>query len=111
MAKTIKTHASRQTKTRRQLTNAGRGRKVARDLPQTLSQAVYLASTNQSRSLVLAANALIGCPVGGWPETVQARQRILDELPLRSQRAYTIEQWVDAVYRVDHTDHYRSALV
>jgi hypothetical protein len=50
---------------------------------------------------------LDGCPVGGWPETQQAMQRLCDELPHRSERTYSVSDVVDALYTVDHADRYR----
>lgn len=76
---------------------------------QTLKQAVHLISTGKSRELSRAAAALLGQPVGGWPETQQAREHLLNELPIRQYRDYTIDQFVAAVYTVDATDHYRAA--
>lgn len=48
---------------------------------------------------------LSGCPTGGWPETKQALLRIADWLP--AQRSYTVYQFVDAVYIVDHACRYQ----
>jgi hypothetical protein len=75
---------------------------------QTLAQAVMLARFGQSKDLARAASALDGCPVGGWPETQQARRAILDDLPVRSLRAYTLDEWISAVYTVDYADRYRT---
>ena len=77
---------------------------------QTLDQAVHLAKSGKSKSLSSAACSLLGKPVGGWPETQQAMRELRDELPLRSQREYTVQQFVDAVYITDSADRYRSRL-
>jgi hypothetical protein len=74
---------------------------------QTLVQAVHLALTGTSRSLARAASALDGCPPGGWPETEQAWCRVRDELPLRRDRSYTIDHFVDAVYSISESERYR----
>lgn len=48
-----------------------------------------------------ALDDLDGKPVGGWPETVQAERRIVDELPLRRYRGYSAGDLIDALYAVD----------
>lgn len=45
---------------------------------------------------------LSGCPEGGWPETRQARQRILESLPYEDRRTYTVDQLIDALYFVNN---------
>lgn len=77
---------------------------------QTLTQAIHLARTGLSRTMARAAHALDGCPIGSWPETEQARRQIRDDLPARSCRRYTVDQFVDAAYRVDAADRYSCAL-
>lgn len=77
---------------------------------QSLACAIRRARSGESRDLARAARALDGCPVGGWPETEQAKRAILNDLPLRSCRSYTVDQWIAAVYRVDSADRYRSTL-
>lgn len=83
-------------------------------MAQTLTQALHLATTGKSAALTRAANYLIGLPEGGWPETMQARERILAELPIRSERSYTLSEWIAAAYRVEEQRNaagiYRSAL-
>jgi len=71
---------------------------------QTLKQAVLLASTGKSRSLARASRALVGKPEGGWGETQQARSDILAELPHRSERTYTLGEFIEAVYYVETYD-------
>ena len=41
-----------------------------------------------------ALNGLVGCPVGGWPETAQARLELVGELPARQDRDYTRDELV-----------------
>ncbi len=78
---------------------------------QTLEQAIHLAKSGKSHELRSAAVALEGLPVGGWGETEQARREgVLGQLPLRSQRSYTIDQFISAVYTVDQADRYRSTV-
>lgn len=72
---------------------------------QTLKQALYLMTSGQSRSLLSAARSLDGKPLGGWGDTEQARRQLRNELPLRSLRAYTVDEFVDAAYTV-HSDRY-----
>lgn len=54
-----------------------------------------------------ARGGLAGCPAGGWPETEQAFRRIADALPLRDMRSYTVQQFVEACYFVDHAGRYQ----
>jgi hypothetical protein len=68
---------------------------------QTLAQAIHLARAGKSRALVRAVHALDGKPPGGWGETMQAWREMVGDLPLRSQRDYTADEFVDAVYGVD----------
>lgn len=75
---------------------------------QTLKQALHLGHFGESRGLALALHALDGCPVGGWGETAQARRQIAEELPRRIDRSYTLDDFVDAAYEVDHADRYRA---
>lgn len=75
---------------------------------QTLKEAVHLAGTGKSRDLARAALALHGKPVGGWGETAQAMRDISEALPLRSLRAYSLEEFIGAVYEVDGSDRYRT---
>lgn len=74
---------------------------------QTLKRALYLARSGQDRELTLAAGALVGCPVGNWGETTQAMQRLREYLPLRQLREYSVDDFIEAAYVVDHADRYR----
>ena len=75
---------------------------------QTLKQAIHLGQSGKSKSLSRAICYLHGCPVGGWPETEQAMMRIADELPFRSDRSYTIDEFVASAYEVDFARRYRT---
>jgi hypothetical protein len=75
---------------------------------QSLNQALYLAFTGKSRSLAGCITELAGKPVGGWAETQQAKRHIRDELPVRSMRAYTLDEFISAAYIVDSSDRYRT---
>jgi len=75
---------------------------------QTLKQAIHLARTGQDRSLARAAHYLDGCPEGGWGETDQAVRQIQDELPLRGERSYTLREFIEAAYSLDHARRYRT---
>lgn len=77
---------------------------------QTLKQALYLIRLEKSPALARAAAYLRNCPVGGWAETAQAKRRILDELPLREARSYSLGEFIETVYKIDHRDYYVSAL-
>jgi len=55
---------------------------------QTIKQALV------AKGIVRALNGLVGCPVGGWPETAQARSVLRDELPARRDRDYTREELI-----------------
>jgi hypothetical protein len=74
---------------------------------QTLRQATLLIASGDI-ALIRAAHALDGCPIGGWAETQQARRRMLEELPSRAARSYTLTEFTDAVYTVDTADRYRA---
>jgi hypothetical protein len=69
---------------------------------RTLQQAVL---AYQRGELI---GGLAGCPEGGWGDTQQARQQLLEQLPLRQLRSYTLEQLIDAVYYVDSCGKYRA---
>lgn len=75
---------------------------------QTLKQAIHLAQSGKSRELRSAALELDGKPQGGWPETEQARRAVREALPLRSQRDYTLGEFIEAVYEIDSSDRYRA---
>jgi hypothetical protein len=69
---------------------------------QTLKQAI----TTAERMGALRCG-LGGCPQGGWPETRQAMERIEDCLPRREMRTYALQDFVDALYTVDHAGRYQ----
>lgn len=77
---------------------------------QTLKQAIYLATSGESRPMQSAARALDGKPVGGWPDTQQARREVRNALPVPGARSYTVDQFVSALYTVDSLDRYRSTV-
>lgn len=78
-------------------------------MKQTLKQAMYLAETGKSRGLRRAALALDGLPDGGWPETQQAYGYIREELPFRHDRAYTLDEFIEAAYEL--IEHHNAASV
>lgn len=55
-----------------------------------------------------AARALDGAPVGGWGETEQGRHEVAEALPQEAGRDFSIGEFVDAMYYVDHADRYRA---
>lgn len=73
---------------------------------QSLKQALRLTRI-PGTDMARAAHALDGCPVGGWGETDQAYRRIREYLPRRSERDYSLDEFVDAAYTIDHADRYR----
>lgn len=79
-------------------------------MKQSLAQAKHLVASRKSRAFGRAASYLDGLPVGGWGETEQAMRQIVEELPHRSERAYTVTEFVSAVYTVDTACRYRRAL-
>lgn len=74
---------------------------------QTLKKAIALTNI-PATDMARAACVLDGCPVGGWPETNQAMQRIREYLPQRSDRNYSLGSFVEAVYCVDFSGRYRT---
>jgi hypothetical protein len=78
---------------------------VTRNVLQSLTQAVYLATSGASAALGRAALLLDGLPVGGWAETRQATLELTNYLPHRRDRSYTVGHFVSACYE-DH-DTYR----
>ena len=76
---------------------------------QNLKQALSLAMSG-TRPYSYAATALAGCPEGGWPETEQARRQIVEYLPARSERSYTVSEFIAAAYTLDHTQRYQTAI-
>lgn len=75
---------------------------------QSLEEAVKLAESKGSRPLARAAYAMVGLPMGGWPDTRQARLSVREDLPVQSLRSYSTGEFVAAVYYVDQLDRYRS---
>lgn len=67
---------------------------------QTLVQAVYLATSGKSRELRSAACCLIGTMPGSG-ERAQAHRQMVSLLPVRRLRAYTAEQFLESVCRMD----------
>jgi hypothetical protein len=65
---------------------------------------MLLITSGKSTSLLRAAYALDGCPVGEWPQTSQARRQMIDLLPARHGRAYTADEFADAVLDVGEGD-------
>lgn len=72
---------------------------------QSLAQAIRLVRSGRGLHGVTRCG-LAGCPVGGWPETVQAISRMDDELPFRAERSYTVYDLIEALYEEDHTGRY-----
>jgi hypothetical protein len=65
-----------------------------------------IAAALRDRQIVRALNGLVGCPVGGWAETAQAERRLVDELPRKAARTYSINELIDAALVADHADRY-----
>lgn len=67
---------------------------------QSLKQALRLIRSGRGLCDV-TRSGLAGCPVGGWAETAQARSRMIDALPVRSARAYSVDDIITALYAED----------
>jgi len=70
---------------------------------QTLKQALFLVTSGNSAALLRAAFSLDGKPAGEWPDTRQARAQMIDLLPARHARAYTADEFADAVLDLDES--------
>lgn len=70
---------------------------------ESLARCLRLLRSGERRGIAW----LHGCPVGGWGETQQARSQMCEELPHRSERSYTIDDVISALYTVDSADRYR----
>jgi hypothetical protein len=69
---------------------------------KTLNAAIHIARNNKSRNLDRALNEMNGVhPAEGRYD--QAVRAIAEELPLRSQRNYTVQDLVDALFSVSPT--------
>lgn len=78
---------------------------------QTLKQAIMLGRSDKSRDLSLALGALIDVPEGDCGRVAQARLQILNLLPCRDFRDYTVSEFIKVAYTVDHAGRYRSRLI
>ena len=65
-----------------------------------------LAAVRRGGEISRAVNGLAGCPLGGWAETQQARAAIVEALPLRIDRAYTVDDLIAACLREGHAGRY-----
>ena len=72
---------------------------------QTLVQATHLAVTGKSRKLRSAACCLIGTMPGSG-ERAQAHRQMVSLLPVRRLRAYTAEQFLESVCRMDSAERW-----
>lgn len=72
---------------------------------QSLRSAV--AAVRRGGAVSRAVNGLVGCPLGGWPETAQARAAVVEALPLRADRSYTADELVTACLRESHAGRYQ----
>lgn len=71
-------------------------------MKQTLKQAIAIAlSPSPRNNLAKAATILSGKPEGGWAETAQAKQELLGFLPFKSEREYTMEEFIEAMYKIE----------
>lgn len=55
------------------------------------------------QSVVAALSGLVGCPEGGWPETEQAKRRLVDALPFRTDRNYSASDLIESALVIDRT--------
>jgi hypothetical protein len=75
-------------------------------IAKTLPQALATIRTQPTCSLARACQ-LDGLPVGGWGETAQARSRLVEALPWRTDRDYTADDLIAALYAIDSADRYQ----
>jgi hypothetical protein len=68
---------------------------------QTIEQAL------QDDEIVRSISGLLGCPIGGWNETAQARAELRGQLPQRADRAYSVDELIEASLCADASDRYR----
>lgn len=73
----------------------------------TIKQAIFLINSSDASNLKRAAIALDGLPEGGWPETAQAIMRLTNELPVRSNRDWSVRDLIKEAFYVDHAMRYR----
>lgn len=76
---------------------------------QTIEQALHLARSRKSKSLTHAASLLDGVEIANDAARITARNEVEGHLPHRTDRAYTLQQWVNAAYDT-RGDRYRSLL-
>lgn len=67
---------------------------------------ITMSAAWQRRGVRLAAGTLVGCPVGGWAETMQAKRAIVDELPSRAERDWSVADFLDAVFEINAAERY-----
>lgn len=68
----------------------------------TLRKAVYLTLAPASRRLDGASNELAHLPTADTARVDAAWHRILDALPNRSDRAFSVDEYVDAVFAIEY---------
>lgn len=78
-------------------------------MSMTLDQALFLARTGRSKSLRLAAFRMHGIPINDG-RIDEAWNDLAGWLPHRSERDFTINDWVRATNRVDATGRYEATL-
>jgi len=55
-----------------------------------------------------ALNGLVGCPAGGWGETEQAVNRIVEALPIFPMvRTWKVSDLINEALVLDHADRYQ----
>lgn len=79
---------------------------TSRTRKQSLRQAIQLIRSGRGLQEVTRCG-IGGCPVGGWAETEQAMRRVSEELPLRSERSYSVDELISALYYVDAAGRYQ----
>lgn len=73
---------------------------------QTMRQALHLIN-REIGDIRFCGTVLTGCPSGDCGETDQALAQFRELLPLRSQRDYTDDALIDALYTVDGASRYQ----
>jgi len=66
----------------------------------TLAQAVHVARHVPTSELHRALSCLVGCPIGAWGDTMQARGQVVAACPAKSDRDWTVDDLIEATLAV-----------
>lgn len=73
---------------------------------QSLKAMTARIARGAERGVSRALNGLAGLPSGGWAETDQATREVVEELPHRSEREYSVHDLISAAMKLDHANRY-----